>query len=164
MRFVDVEKTHDDVCCISGSVMLQQTLLLCLKSWSVLFLSTPHVKQSRRKAALPVRDVALCWLFLCLMENIQHAQTDEQDGNRGRGSSILPLRRELYKCASIRKSLSEWNPEAAGGLIPQKSHPSHAVKHQYVSAMMKNSTAFMAFTSPNSFRQRKRKEIINTSA
>lgn len=47
-------------------------------------------------------------------------QQMETDGNRGWGSSILPLRRGLYKCASIWKSLSAWNPAAAGGLFPHR--------------------------------------------
>lgn len=86
-----------------------------------------------------------------LMENIQHAQTDEQNGNRGWGCSILPLWRGVYKCASIRKSLSDWNPVAAGGLFTHrqrlfsKSNPPHAVKCQYVSALMTNCTGFLTW-------------------
>lgn len=60
MRFVDLEKTHDDVCCISGSVMLQQTLLLCLKSWSVFYSWAPDTWNKAEEKQLFLCETLLC--------------------------------------------------------------------------------------------------------
>ncbi len=75
------------------------------------------MKQSSATVALSVLNVAPRWAFICLMENIQHTQ---REGSKGWGGGILPLWSGVYKCASIRKSLSDGITAAVGRLFPHQ--------------------------------------------
>ena len=104
-----------------------------------------ETKQNKQKTQLFLCEMSACAGYSAFpMESIRHAQRDERDGRRGRGSAsgsrILLLWGGTHECASVGKSLSDRSPgRLRPSLFFKKSNPStRAAKCQYVSAPSPN--------------------------